>query len=433
MDTRGIDWLIENIKRFNGIIFVVSHDRHFLDMVATSILEIEDYTTTKFYGNYSAYKREKEHRYRTALLEYENQKKEEQRIDALIDKFRQWSQKGHRESKTAGLEHGYKFGLKEKNRAKVKKRDKQVKSKIKQLEKLKNNDVVKPKEQETLYFNFDDNLARTNKSQMIVSAKNLNKNFGDNTVFSNSDFYIKCSDKIGLVGANGSGKTTLLKMILGLDTPSCGELYINNKISIGYLGQHIEIVNENATLLEILKKYDKVKQTRARTALAQIDLKANMLSKKIKTLSLGQRMKATLILITLDDIDVLILDEPTNHLDLATIEQLESAIKDYNGTVIVVSHDKYLLGEVTNSLLLFENGKIERVDCGYKEYFEINNSIVNVQKSNLTKKDSNQAKMLLELEKARIIGQLSDVTLSKDELQVLNERYIEVTKELQKL
>ncbi len=282
MDTSGVSWLVEKIKNFRGVVLVISHNRHFLDLVATSIVEIANGKAIKYDGNYTDYKREKEHSYQTALHKYENQRKVEQQIDDKISLLRKWSEKGHRDSKTAGLEMGVKFGLKEKNRVRVKKRDKQVKSKIKQLEKLKNNDVKKPKEEESLSLQFGSNLTRVNKCQVIISGCDLCKKYGDKTIFSNSDFYIKRFDKIGFIGANGTGKTTIIKMILGLEKATTGDFFVSDKIKVGYLSQSIEETDSDITVLERLKRFDREKQTFARIALANIDLKAKRSSKKNK-------------------------------------------------------------------------------------------------------------------------------------------------------
>lgn len=433
MDTQGVEWLVQNIKKYKGTILIISHNRHFLDMVATSILEIENGDVTKYSGNYTDYKKEKQHKYKTELLKYQNQKNEEKKIDNQIDKFKKWAEKGHRESKTAGLKMGVKCGLKEKNRAKVKKRDKQVKSKIKKLEALKS-DIVKPKEEEKVLFKFYSDLKKENKNQEIIYAKNLCKKCNGNVIFNNSDFYIRRCDKIGLVGANGSGKTTLINMILKKEQKTNGEFFINEKIKVGYLSQYIENDFGNTTLFDIVKKFDKNKQTNARIMLANVGLKANVLHKKITTLSLGQRMRIKLVFLILDDIDVLILDEPTNHLDINTIDQLEKSIKGFKGTIIVASHDKYLLNEITNSLLVFENKEIKRIDLNYKKYCEKKRNKNLKQKTNKKEKSKDiQQKMLLEMEQAKIIGELSKVNISNEEYKKLDKRYKEILKELSSL
>ncbi len=435
MDIKGVEWLVQNIKKYNGIVIIISHNRNFLDLVATSILEIKDGNIEKFKGNFTEYKKEKEHRYKTELLKYENQKKEEIKIDKQIEKFKNWAEKGHRESKTSGLEMGVKAGLKEKNRVRAKKRDKQVKSKIKRLESLKNNEIEKPKEDETVRFKFNDNSKKINKNQNIVYAENLCKKYSDSVIFNNSNFYIKRSDKIGLVGANGTGKTTLINMILKNINKSSGEFFVNDKIKVGYLNQSLENDFGEQTTLNMLNQFNKDKQTYARTALANIGLKEDVLRKKIKTLSLGQNVRIKLVFLILNEVDVLILDEPTNHLDLNTIEQLEKAVKNFKGTIIVASHDKYLLYEVTNSLLVFEGGKIKRFDIGYKDYYEKKQkeNFKSKNKTNVNNKNDKQQKMLLELEQSKIVSELGRSNISNVDYEKLDKRYKEIIKELKSL
>ncbi len=416
MDIDGIKWLVQEIKKFKGIVIVISHDRYFLDEVVTGILEIEKSKITKFYGNYTDYKKEKEHRYNSQLNMYENEIKKQNKIDEQIEKFKNWSEKGHRDSKTAGLnKSGVKFGLKEKNRARVKKRDKQVKSKIAMLEKSKSDMPNRPENDESINFNFNGDIEVYKKNTRIVTAENIKKIFGNYVVFNESSFFINKFDKIGIIGKNGTGKSTLIKIILGIEPITSGEIFVSKNINIEYLSQEILDEDKGATTLTLLKRFDKNKQTQARTTLANMGLNSGILNRKINVLSLGQRMRIKLALISISNVDVLILDEPTNHLDINTKEQLEEAIKNFKGTVILVSHDRYLLSSITNKLLIFDGNNIRRVEEGYDEYFK---------KDKKVKRD----KFLLEFEKTKILSKLGKKNITEEEYNELNKKYDEVIK-----
>jgi macrolide transport system ATP-binding/permease protein len=369
LDLQGIQWLIAELKRFAGPVMIISHDRYFLDQSINTILEIEDGTIHSYAGNYSDYKKEKEERKRIQLHQYEEQQKYKQKIEDQMETLSQWSEKAHREStKQGSASDRRQIGFKEYHRVKAKKMDKQIKSKRKRLEaELDKKRMVKPKEDPQLTFQFqmDGKLGKR-----VLEAKGLEKQFDEKRLFNNSYFYIKNGEKIGIIGPNGCGKSTLIKMILGEESITNGELWLGQTLKICYLSQDVMELNKDHTVMECFGQLDREQLNKARTYLANMGLPREIAHKKIETLSLGERTRIKLIDLLLRDYDVLILDEPTNHLDLPSREQLETTLKDFSGTILAVSHDYYFIDRVCDTLLVFEQEQIKRVEKNLMNYLE---------------------------------------------------------------
>ena len=223
------------------------YDRYFLDSTVNHIIEIQDKKLINYNGNYTWYREKKKKDYEVNLHKYIEQRKIEDKINRQIDDLKRWSEKAHRDSTKKALTSGCKMGVKEFYRAKAKKKDQQIKSKIKKLEKLKTEGVIKPKEEEQIVFHID----KANKvGSTVVRADNISKTFGDKVLFKDSSFYIKRNEKIGLYGVNGCGKTTLIKaMLRKLDIE--GDLYINSNSNIGYISQDVIGLDGDLSLIHI--------------------------------------------------------------------------------------------------------------------------------------------------------------------------------------
>ncbi len=413
LDYIGIEWLIKEIKKISKAFLIISHDRYFLDQVVDNIAELEDGQIKMYHGNYTEYRHLKQTKYNNERHQYEEQRKREKRIDAEINQLKKWSHIAHRDSTK-------KEGFKEYWRMKAKKKDVQIKSKIKRLEKMKEEGIEKPKEEEQVLFDF---VSDKKSGRCLVSAEQLSKHFEKEYLFKNSQFSINRGEKIGLIGVNGCGKTTLIKMILGEDHDYQGKLFVSKSAKIAYLSQDVLDLDEEKSIEEMIAVYDKVLQTKIRTYLASSGITNRMVRQKVKSLSLGERTRIKLIFLIIQKNNVLILDEPTNHLDLHSRETLEKTLSLYQGTVIIASHDRYLLEKITNKLLIFDNKKIQRIEEGFKEY----------QQKKEIKKDKDYELMLIQNRITYILSEMNKYKTDDDAYQTLDEEFQNLIKKRREL
>lgn len=405
MDFKGVNWLLSELEKFNGSVIIISHDRYFLDKAVDEILEIEDGKSIIFEGNYSFYKEEKERRFKSQFNQYKKEQNYREKIQEDIDNLKNWSQKAHRESTKKSIVAENKMGGKEYFRAKAKKRDIQIKSKIKKLEKLKVDGVEKPKEDKKIYFEFN---ANAKGGKRLLEFKNISKAFGNNVLFNNSSFYINRGEKIGIFGENGTGKSTLIKIIIGEEKLNNGEMWISDSLEIAYLSQNVVDLDSEITPLELIGELPRDNMGKVRTMLFNMGLSNRILDTKIKYLSFGEKMKVKLAGFILKNYPLIILDEPENHIDLPSREQLEEALINYEGTVIIVSHDRYMMEKVCNKMIVIENKMIKRYEKNIKD--------INLMESHksLTNDELKSKLMVIENKIAEVLGKLSMIA-NKDE------------------
>ncbi|MDQ1002406.1 macrolide transport system ATP-binding/permease protein [Neobacillus niacini] len=419
LDYKGIEWLIEELEKFKGPVLIISHDRHFLDKTVTRIFEIENTKMNFYNGNYSDYQKEKQHRLETQMHHYEVQQRKKEEIEMQMEQLSSWSEKAHRTSTKQGRDYGHK----EFHRVKAKKRDAQVKSKMKRLQsELEKNKVDKPLEETKVRFQFD---TKGNRGKRIIEAKRLSKSFEERPLFSECHFYINHGERIGLLGENGCGKTTLIKMIFGETAVTGGELWKSESLKAAYLSQDVDNLPADKTALEALGFTDRENILKARTLFANLGLKEQFITKPIGTLSLGERTRVKLVDMLMKEYDVLILDEPTNHLDLPSREQLEKTLNEFAGTIITVSHDYYFLNKLCDKLLIFDNQRIKRVEMKPEEYFTKPNG---AEPTNLK-----ETLMIIENRIATILGELSLIDQKNPKYLELDNEFNELLKQKRKL
>jgi macrolide transport system ATP-binding/permease protein len=417
LDFRGLEWLISELEKFLGPVLIISHDRHFLDKTVNRVFELENGKINFYNGNYSDYHKEKQQKVEIQLHQYTVQQRHKEKIEIQMDQLKNWSEKAHNNSTKKGRD----FGHKEYHRAKAKKMDNQVKSKMKRLQsELEKNKVEKPVEDVKVRFQFGNHGKR---GKRVIEAQNLAKNFGDRTLFRNSQFYINHGERIGLLGENGCGKTTLIQMMLGEDLASEGEIWKSDSMRIAYLSQDVHNLPEDKSVIDALGFTEKEDTFRARTLLANLGLKEEIITKSIGTLSLGERTRVKLVDLLIKEYDVLILDEPTNHLDLPSREQLEKTLSEFTGTIITVSHDYFFLNKLCNKLLVFENQTIKRFEMTPEEFLY----------GGSKNKGKEEDLMVIENRLASILGELSLMDQKDPKYLLLDKEFNELLKKKRNL
>lgn len=403
LDFQGVEWLVEELNASELTTIIISHDRYFLDQTTRLIAELESGKLSIYKGNYTAYRDEKKRRYESQLHQYEEQKKVEAHIEQEIARLKEWSAKAHRES---GKKGEVKMGLKEYHRKKAKMMDRQVKSRIKRLEKMELEGVKKPTEERKVYFDWNQIKKR---GSAVVLAEQIGKAFHRKTLFQASSFYIQRGEKVGIVGPNGCGKTTLLHIICGQLLPDNGHFWTSPTIKISRLEQGVKATEQSTTVNEWLSQITTTREQFANglTMLINMGFPKTILRKSICSLSHGEQIRLRIAQLVMQQQDVLVLDEPTNHLDLIYREQLEQTLLQYEGTLVVVSHDRYFLETICDKLLVFENDKVVRKEYGFNEYMQRRGT--SKKKSGSANKSAQQVEQLLiiENELSYVVGELA--------------------------
>lgn len=407
LDSQSLDLLQKHIKEYKGTIILVSHDRYFLDAVATKIWAIEDKKLIEHKGNYSDYMKARNEKRLVQQREYEKQQKMTEQIQGQIKELNTWSQKAHAQSTK-------KEGVKEYYRVKAKRMDAQVKSKQKRLEKeLAKRNVEAVTEEQSVQFSI---TANNKVGKRFLEVKGLSKSFGERTLFQDVHFTIKHGERIALKGANGSGKSTLLKMIVG-SVIGKGDIWVSPAANIGYLSQEVFDLPLDSTPEQLFYKETFEERGRVQTLMKHLGFTAAQWREPIELMSMGERVKCKLMAYILEDKDILLLDEPTNHLDLASREQLEETLAQYKGTLLIVSHDRYFLEKTTTSQLVI-------TDTGIRKQW---------QSHAPARDDKKELRLKLETERQEILGKLSFMLPQDKEYPELDAKFNELTKKLKEL
>ncbi|WP_039871706.1 ribosomal protection-like ABC-F family protein [Halobacillus sp. BAB-2008] len=400
LDEAGMEALLQEVKRYKGTILLVSHDRRFLDEAVSKIWSIENKGIVENVGNYSAYMEVREQRKRTEQRAVAKQQKMVEQIEGQMKELASWSKKAHDASTK-------KEGYKEYYRKKAKRTDKQVKSKQKRLEKeLDKHTIDRLEEEKDIRFSLK---TKDKTGRRFVEAKGLTKRFGDRILFEDVHFTIQHGEKIGLAGPNGSGKTTLLNIILGRETAE-GDVWISPAANVGVLTQQVFDLPLDETPARYFYQESFEARGKVRTLMDQLGFTDDQWKEKFKDMSMGERVKCKLMVHLLDGKDVLILDEPTNHLDLPSREQLEKTLALYEGTLIVVSHDRYFMEKTTDTTWSLAGRKIRK-----------GTRVKPVE-------ESEAMRMRLETERQEVLGKLSFLLPGDDAYQELDAKFKELTR-----
>ena len=380
VDLESVSWLVNVIKKYPGTVLVVSHDRYFLNETVNKILEVKDGKVKEYFGNYDTYESEKEAELESLKDKCELQQKQDKKILKEIRNLNEWSKKGEREAgRQGGSPSDAKIkGVKTNAQRKAAKAARAAESKKNRLEQMRTDYIEKPKEEKEIKFNF---MGKSSGADTLIRVSDLAKSFDDKTIFSSVNLTINRGEKIGLIGPNGSGKSTFIKILMGKLRPDSGEVWKTPSLKTAYMSQDVFDLNGEMTIFEMASRYDNEKKQFFFSNLVNMGLDRNHFNHKIKTLSLGQQMRLKLVQIIINDYNLLILDEPTNHLDLPNKIELERALKRFPGSIVMASHDKYMLSKVTNKVFIFENKTITRLEDGYKEYIDKGKDKINDKSS----------------------------------------------------
>jgi macrolide transport system ATP-binding/permease protein len=425
LDYEGVKWLVKELKKYKGTVLVISHDRYFLDQCVTRIVEIENHTLQHYSGNYTFYREEKKRRYESQLNEYLLQEEKKRKINEQISTLRDWSAKAHKDAPAKAAASGNKMGGKEFLRVKAKKMDIQIKSRIKKLEKIKIEGGEKPREENTVDFRLK---SATLKGNRVIEASNIAKIFNDKILFKDSSFYVQRGEKVGVFGENGCGKTTLLKLLMGTEDIGKGEIFLSSSARLGYLSQDIPQLDLSKRVLDCFRFTSREERGKLQTLLFNMGFNEAMLSQTLRSLSLGELTRLRIAELINRQCDLLILDEPLNHLDLHSREKLEEVLLNYNGTIILVSHDRYMMEKICDKLLVFENKEVKRLEFGLKELLE-NKSI----SKNEGLREIREKRMLLENEISYVLGELCKHIEGTDEYIKMDLKFKQLIKEKKEL
>lgn len=417
VDMRGIELMEEMFKKYQGALIVISHDRNFLDQLCNKILEIENSKIKIYNGNYSDYKKQKTQERQRAQFEYEEYTKEKKRLEKVIYGTKQRVKNMKKAPKRMGNSEArlHKMGS-QKAKANLERAVKNVEKRIEHLEVKE-----KPKEQPGIKLDVLDSSKIYSK--IVLEGKNINKSFGRKSILKNAEFKIYNGTKIALIGPNGCGKSTLIKMIMDGEE----SIRIAKGAKVGYFSQDMNILNNNLSILENLMESSIYPENFVRLLLARLLFKREEVYKKVSVLSGGERVKVSFAKILLQDINLLVLDEPTNYMDIDAIEVIEETLKDYDRTLLFVSHDRRFVDVVADHIMTIENYKTKIFPGNYTEYISRRNNSLNNYEKEIKKQT-----MILKNRLSEVIGKLS-MPSKDDDVEMLNQEYHEILKELKRL
>jgi len=350
LDMPGKAYLEKLIIDYPGAVVIISHDRYILDAVATHIAEIEDGRITTFAGNYTEYIIDKEERLARQEELYQIQQREIGRLEMALKRYKQW------------VIFNDKFAT----------RIHAMEARIDRIEKM-DRPILERRKMELA-------LNGWRGSNQVLELKNVIKSFAPDpnpllqgeekarSVLNDINFLIRHGERVGLIGANGAGKSVLLRLILGKEKPTHGEIKIGPSVKVGYYAQEHETLDFNQTVIDAVRLAGNMSESNAVSLLIRYLFTYRQTTQRIGSLSGGERSRLQLALLVLSGANFLLLDEPTNNLDVASAEVLEDALSDFNGTVLVISHDRYFLDRMVNRIFELKDSKITEFIGGYSDY-----------------------------------------------------------------
>ncbi|MBQ3416785.1 MAG: ABC-F family ATP-binding cassette domain-containing protein [Ruminococcus sp.] len=341
LDIASVSWLEVFLKDYKGAMIIISHDRYFLDAVTNKTIELEHGKVMCYKGNYTEFKKKKQAILEAQKNKYENDIREIKRIEGIIEQQKRWNRE-----KNLVTAHS-----KEKERDRI----------VAQL--------VKPdSELSSIRFRFE---VESNSGNEVLDCQNLSKSFGSNHLFSHLSFHLQKGERVFILGENGCGKTTLFKILTREGVADAGEITFGAGVEVGYFDQMQENLNLNNTALdEVWNTYPRKSETTIRSALAAFLFKGDEVYKPLYECSGGERARISLLKLMLKGSNLLLLDEPTNHLDASSREALEETLLNYEGTLLVISHDRYFINKLASRVLVMSETGVKEYLGNYDYYAE---------------------------------------------------------------
>lgn len=389
LDITTIEWLEGYLKNYPKAVVIISHDRMFINKIVDKIYEIEYGAITEYSGDYEFFEKQKRINYEKQLKDFEFQQKEIKRLNDIADRFRYKPTKA-----------------------------KMAMSKLKQIERMVKVEEPNKYDLKSFKTNFEINSESGNN---VLTVKDLE--IGYNHVLSSLSFNLYKGQKLGIIGSNGTGKSTLLKTLVGAVKPMNGKFEFGHNVQIGYFDQQMLGLNQEKTVFDdFYDEFPKLTVTEVRNSLAAFMFSGEDVFKEVKMLSGGEKVRLCLSKILKKGPNLLILDEPTNHMDIIGKETLENMLKSYKGTLIFVSHDRFFVNKIADSILSFENEKVEFYPYGYEYYLEKRNKEVSVLEVNeeMIKKPKKQTYTNPLKEKEKLVKKIKKVEeeISKKEDEI---------------
>ncbi|MCI8587687.1 MAG: ABC-F family ATP-binding cassette domain-containing protein [Clostridia bacterium] len=400
LDITTIEWLEGYLKNYSKAVVIVSHDRMFLNKIVNKVYEIEYGAITEYTGNYDFFEKQKRVNYEKQLKDYEYQQKEIKRLTDIADRFRYKPTKA-----------------------------KMALSKLKQVERMVK--VEEPNKYDTKTFKTGFKLEKESGTN-VVTIERLEIGYSDKII---EDITLKIykGQKLAIIGSNGTGKSTLLKTIVGKIKQIGGEIEFGHNVKIGYFDQQIAQLNLDKTVFDEFKdEFPQLTVTEARNNLASFMFVGEDVFKQVNMLSGGEKVRLQLCKILKSGPNLLILDEPTNHMDIIGKETLENLLKEYEGTLIFVSHDRYFVNKIADSIFVIENGKSKFYNCNYEEYLRKRNleeelHPIKLEKIEVAKKQLNHSPLKEKSKLEKRTAKVEDLISQKE--KIIKDLQNELTKE----